>query len=358
MITNLNFSSNNQLILENNLATNLRWLILVGQVFGAAPISINMRPSLNNKKQSSNYNLINLMIIWAHYVWTIFLIVLILASMVSRFIEDGYTFSISRFLDLIEYFFNIVNSITIMYSCNYNREWYRKYLIQFIEIDLKLKRAGDISKECLVQRFLRICGTLTVIYFICAIVTDGLLRNFVVFKLARSLAAYLLPNVIVVLSVFQYCCILLALQERFAKINGVLLRLLVEYRRTFDWDYQLKGSVLAIVSRSSDVLPKEILISLRGIFNELSVMHKNGNTLFGWLIVALAASNFVIVCTQLFTLYRFAKDSAEFNIFLLTYSVLWILLHSGRIIGVLYLNTRIEEEVTLLEFCKAFIDFI
>lgn len=138
----------------------------------------------------------------------------------------------------------------------------------------------------------------------------------------------------------------------------MLLRLLVEYQQTFGMDYQPKGSVLTIISRSSDVLAIEILISLRGIFNDLSVIHKNANRLFGWLIVALAASNFVIVCTQLYTLYKFAKGSEDFNYFLMTYSILWMILHSGRIVGVLYLNTKIEEEVTFFQNSLIFFQHI
>lgn len=213
MIADPKFSSNNRLTLENNLATNLRWLILMGQVFGAAPVNITMRPSFDNKKHAVNIKSkrINRLFVWIHYVWTAFLIVLILESMVSRFIEDGSTISISRFLDLIEYFFNIINTIIITFGCNYNRQWYAKYLKEFIEIDIKLHRAGAQSLQCAVLRFLRIFGTVSVIYFIFAIITDGLLRDFIVFKWTRSLAAYLLPNVIIVLCILQYCCILRAL---------------------------------------------------------------------------------------------------------------------------------------------------
>lgn len=84
---------------------------------------------------------------------------------------------------------------------------------------------------------------------------------------------------------------------------------------------------------------------LRAIFCQLNVMYLKINRSFGILIVSLAATSFVIICQKFYTFYRLTEATGSLNVFEAFYSALWVILHFGRIFGILYQNSKVEDEV-------------
>lgn len=356
----LNFVLKYRLSLERNLSSTLKWLILISQIFGAAPGNVSVRPGSLGKSGTSSKRIS--LIAWIHHIWFTFLIVIIVASMYSRYSTSGTKLSVAKLLDIIEYFFNVGNVVIVMVGCNYQRHWYSQYCNEIIEIDIKLQRSGGRSYPCTLKRFLRNFLIVASIFFAFAIIIECSFRKYIFFDYVRGLAAYVLPNIIVTVSFLQYYCVLYAVRERFSQIIFILQRMLNEHnRQALRWDYQLKGSVLAVISLDnlskssftsgeknspfSDVPAAEILNSLRGVFYELTEINMNINQSFGILVVTLTTSTFIIVCAQFYTFYKFADGPETLNVFLSIYSALWVILHSSRVFGILYLNSKVEDEV-------------
>lgn len=363
----LNFVLKYRSSLERNLSTTLKWLILISQLFGAAPTNASVGlASLGNSEKSGNSisskRFTRLMAL-IHHTWSIFLIVIIVASMYSRYSHSGTILSVSKLLDLIEYIFNVANVVIIMFGCNYQHHWYVQYCNEIIEIDIKLQRTGGKSYPCTLKRFLRNFLIVTSIFFTFAIIIECTFRKYIVFDFMRGLASYVLPNIIVTVSILQYYCVLHAVRERFGQIILILQR--ISNGHTPRRDYKSKGSVLAVISLEnlskspftkenrnnsfSNVPAETILNSLRGIFYDLNVINININQSFGIVVVTLTTSTFVIVCSQFYTFYKFADGPETLNVFLSIYSALWVILHSSRVFGILYLNSKVEDEVITIK---------
>lgn len=361
-----NFVLKYRLSLERNLSSTLKWLILISQIFGAAPGNLSVRPGLlgNSEKSVPSSKRKTRLIVWIYHIWSIFIVVSIVASMYSRDSTISDTkLSVAKLLDLIEYLFNAGNVVIIMVGCNYQRNWYSQYCNEIIEIDIKLQRSGGKSYPCTLKRYLRNLSIVTLIFFAVAVIIECTFRHFIFFDYLRGIAAYVLPNIIVTVSVLQYYSVLIVVRERFGQIIFILQRMLNEHTsQALRLNYHLKGSVLAVISLDNlskfpfakgeknnsfcNVPVEEILNSLREIFYDLNVINMNINQSFGILVLALTTSTFIIVCAQFYNFYKFATDGPEnMNVLFSIYSALWVILHSTRVFGILYLNSKVEDEV-------------
>lgn len=349
-----------RLSLERNLASTLNRYILISQFFGAVPVNLSIKQSIGPGSIASTR--INRLKTWTHYIWSMFIILLICSSIYSRYIRESNKISVANLLDLSEYVFNTGNVIIIMIGCNYQNNCYSQYFNEIIAIDIKLKRCGGKLHPCSLKRFLRIYSMAVSILFILTVINDCLYRQFVFFNIVRGLAVYVLPNIISTLCIMQYFCVLYVLRERFGQIVTILQGFLDEYRSMLGKDYNSKSRVLTVKTLGTNIKStnvdndkffsclshKEILNSLRGIFHELTVIYLNINRSFGIFIVSLATSAFVIICQELYTFYRLAETSDNLNVYEAIYSVLWVTLHYGRVFGILYRNSMVDREVYVL----------
>lgn len=238
-----------RLSLERNLASTLNWYIRISQLFGAVPVNLPIRQGIKDGSIASTH--INRLTRWAHYIWSIFMILLMCTSMYSRYRQENDKISIENLLDLSEYVFNTGNVLIIMIGCNYQKRWYSQYFNDIIEIDIKLKRCGATWNSGTLRRFLCVSAIVVSIFFLIAVINDCLFRQFVFYNIVRSLAVYILPNIISTLCILQYFCLLFVLRERFSQIVAILQGLLSEYRSMLAMEYRLKGKILPVKSLGS-----------------------------------------------------------------------------------------------------------
>lgn len=347
-----------RLSLERNLATTLRWYMFICQFVGAAPVNLSIRQRIQPGSLTATH--INRLKTWTHYIWSIFIIVLICTSIYLRYSHVSNIGSVGNLLDLSEYVFNTGNVIIIMFGCNYQNHCYSQYLNEIVEIDIKLKRCGGNWYPCTLKRFLCIYSMAVSILFVTTVINDCMYRKFVFINILLGLAVYVLPNIISTLCIMQYFCLLYVLRERFGQIVFILKGFLNQYRSMLGTDYHLRSKMLTVNTESTGVLNdtdinvfhdlsnEEILNLLRGIFHELTVMNLNINRSFGILIVSLATTAFVIICQELYTFYRLAEGPTNLNVHEAFYSVLWVILHYGRVFSILYRNSIVEEEVSII----------
>lgn len=343
-----------RLSLERNLASTLKLFVLISQFFGAIPVN------LSSIRQSIGSGNIDRLKSWTHKIWSIFIILLICSSIYSRYSHESDKITVVNLLDLSEYVFNTGNVLIIMFGCNYQNHCYLQYFNEIIEIDIKLKRCGGKWYPCTLKRFLCIYSIAVSFLFITTVINDCLYRQFIFFNIVRGLAVYVLPNIISTLSIMQYFCLLYVLRERFGQIVSILQGLLSEYRREGRDYHAIKGKVIMVnkwigtktKTTNGDnrkcvnhLSHEEILNTLRGVFHELTVINFKINRSFGILIVSLTTTAFVIICQELYTFYRLAVGSGNFNVYEAFYSVLWVIMHYGRVFGILYRNSMIEAEV-------------
>lgn len=361
-----------RLSLAQNQASAIKWLIICGQALGAAPVMLTT-VSLPPTKFKSQPTWARCAFRILHFAWILTVYVLIVYSMVTRAMEHSHM-TIAALLDIVEYIFNLINTTIVLVGCQWQSQCFGRFFDEFVDIDVRIQSVGGRAFPCTLAGLLRPAAILFVIFVICSVTCDFFFRMFEFYKVFRSIFVYLIPNVIVVLSVMQYLCVLHAICNRYTQICFVLRRLLAGMRvqslsrnvngtapspmmKMMHASGPPRGSGSVGRRKIGDQPPKMSICSdgdvedclelLRGVFQELNLLHVQANESFGLLIISLFAGTFVVVCTQLYTFYTLQMDGVQTarEISLATYSGLWVVLHSGRVFFILYFNTKAEDEV-------------
>lgn len=346
-----------KLKLEKLLTNSIQLMIILCQAFGAAPVNLKLTPlpfnsrTLNKNVSDERRTLLSR---WLHYVWsgTLLCAITVAIYLQHRDFDSDELTVVSRILYLAEYLFNFLSTAIILIGCNYQSKWYGLYFHQIINFDIILERCGctDESYFSNLKQFLRKVLAVTAIMFLAVLIVDLLYNRVQFIDTIRSETVYMLPNAIQILALIEYVTLLHALRERYKQINCILDKLLNYHLNSSG---EMHGatiiSLMEIKKKSSYcrfVSFEELLNNLRRLYGDLNAFETNVNQSFGILLISVITSSFIIVNTQLYALYTITTQRFEdIDIFLVIYTLLWLILHSGKTIFVFLLNTYVTEEV-------------
>lgn len=360
-----------KLKLEKLLTNSIQLMIILCQAFGAAPVNLTLSPlPLISKKLNKNFSAEKKTLLsrWLHYVWSGTLLSAITAAIYlqHRDFDSGELTAVTRILYLVEYFFNFLSSAIVMIGSNYQSKWYGIYYHQIINFDIRLERCGftDEAYFSNLKQYLRKVLALTAVLFLAVFIVDLLFNRVQFIDTIRSETVYVLPNAIQLLALIEYITLLHAVRERYKQINCILDKLLNhQLNRSSEIRDTSVISLMEITKKNAYcrfVSFEELLNNLRRLHRDLNAFETNVNQSFGILLISIITSSFIIVNTQLYALYTMTKLKFEdINPFLVIYTLIWLILHSGKTIFVLLLNTNVTEEVIVCIFLSdLFITYI
>lgn len=352
-----------KLKLEKLLTNSIQLMIILSQAFGAAPINLSLTPSPLIISGTLHKNLKaekkTLLIRWLHYLWSGMLLFAITVAIYlqHRDFDSGQLTAVSNILYLIEYLFNFFSSAIIIIGCNYQYKWYGLYFRQLINFDIRLERCGCTgeSYSSNLKQYLRKVLALIAILFLAVFIVDLLYNRVQFIETIRSETVYMLPNAIQVFALIEYVTLLHAIRERYKQINFILNKLLSHQMNSSREMPDVSVISLMKITKRNAYCPfisfEELLNNLRLLHRDLNAFELNVNQSFGILLISIITSSFIIVNTQLYALYTMTKQKKEdIDIFLVIYTLLWLILHSGKTICVLLLNTYVTEEVIATHF--------
>lgn len=388
----------NKVLLEKQFYASVKILLKLSQLFGAAPINLNIqieslrtqrsrwtsikKPSKKkNAAQSSYTNNNNILLnydrfkvqtnTFVHRAWCTVIFLALLTAMYSQHQEfDVSQRLITRFLYTGVYLMTIVNITITIIGSQWQRHCYSEYIFRFVDIDMQLLGCGGRRKRKSygeLRRFVHILLGIGGAIVGAVIVADMLYNQLIVKYFTRSITIYVVPTVTCLLALSQYVCLLHALNERYADIKMVLQRMssdvsnkrrasadVDDYRRG---DYRMYGVLTVMVqsidassssSKGFDSLPYELVLeTLRKVHYELYRLGVDVSGSFGVLVVATVLTTFMILCTQLYAFYTFAEGIQVWDVYLFVYTVLWLTLHAGKLYLMLWLNHRVAIQVNL-----------
>lgn len=346
-----------KLKLEKLLTNSIQLMIILSQAFGAAPVNLMLAPlpliskNLNKNLSTEKKTLLSR---WLHYLWSAAILssITVAIYLQHRDFDTGELSGVSRILYLVEYLFNFFNSAIIMIGCNYQSKWYGLYFHQIINFDIRLERCGctDESYFSNLKQYLRKVLALTAIMFLAVFIVDLLYNRVQFIDTIRSETVYMLPNAIQLLALIEYVTLLHVLRERYKQITCILDKLLShQMNSTREMHSTSVISLMEITKKNAYcrfVSFEELLNNLRRLHGDLNAFEINVNESFGILLISIITSSFIIVNTQLYALYTMTTLKIEdIDIYLVIYTLLWLILHSGKTIFVLLLNSNVTEEV-------------
>lgn len=336
-----NPSNNNQKTFKRNLTESTKYVIVLSQICCACPINLQSNPKKVLANRCSNFG---------HFIFSVFLLTLLMYAAYNRYFDSQKTLSFMlSVLNAIEYTFSIINCSLVIFGCYYQKECYLRYFNNIIEIDVALQRISRNLPVCTLKSYLN----KMVIAFLVSMTFSFGMTCFYQRTFSRTIAAAIiniLPNIITFLSVFQYTALLYVIQERYKKINLIITNLSKSIESTKQSNNRFEiGLTSNFVSRKmidhDETYTLELINLIQSIFQSLTKLERNTCQSFAVLVVTLLISTFIILCSQLYALYKLVQDLDHLNIIVVFYKIVWMSLHSAQVIIMLIRNDKLLQEV-------------
>lgn len=177
------------------------------------------------------------------------------------------------------------------------------------------------------KRWIFICG----VYFIVVGFTDLMYNELIARSFFRSVTVYTIPNIISCFAILQLAGLLFLQRSMIFHINEHLL----------DLDGITPVTPTSVTFTHEAIETIEIL---RKIHRELAQMAEFVISNFSILIITTLVACFLILSIQLFALYQMFENYSKTNYFLLMYTFLWIFLHGGKIVVIIYFSGSFSRE--------------
>lgn len=284
----------------------------MNQLFCTAPVNLNLLESSLKKKTLITSGL--------HILYGILLFVSV--SVATFWQHEHFDTSIgflTTVLYISEYVIGMISSFIIITSSCFQRKTYKVFFKRLINVDLCLQKCGVQPNFDSTRKFLRRYIITFTLYFSVVITVDKLSHpdSFMI----RSLV-YSIPSCFSTLALMQFGMVLRCIQDKMKNINTLLERLTVN-----NW-----------------LRTDRMLLILRKQHLELSVLVDVLCRYFGLLIILTVLVAYVALLSQFYELYKMSIGKDNVYSWLFAYTTLWVILHCGKIILVVYPTSNFSDE--------------
>lgn len=323
---------------EDLFRSSIKLLILLCQLFGVAPVPIPF--SQNEKFEGLRWKVFK----FFHQVWCFLIILGIIAS----FYYQHVTFNTVAHYSQIKVLLHIGEYVSIISTCiacvigsQIQRNVYNKYFQNLMEIDSKLTECGARTNFTNLKRFIVKCVAICFLFEVVLVSVFAMSFFGEQHSIVRNITIYVIPHIMVLLTIFKYCSLLYAIQERCHDISLVFKK--ISYDLLFKKEYRQTQSVMQITLTENKICQK--INCLRLAFLDITELTTDVNGSFGILIISILVSTFLILSTEFFAFYEYIEQSAP-DVYVPFISVLWIIFYGGRIIFVLRMNHSVNIAVS------------
>lgn len=336
----LNKKDGNRKIVEKEFYSSFRSFLWLNQFFCAAPIklelfSVTQRERFVTKIFSAAHLLYGLILCSA----------VCFATFLQNQQFDSMIGFLTRILYMGEYIIGTFNLLLVIFGCQYQKKSYRSIFKRLVNVDLKLQKCGVQHSYSSTKTYLKRTMILYSVFLICVIVVDFLYNKLQGNNFLRSSTVYTIPNVVSTLALTQYAMVLHFIRDKLRMINEELKRFA---SGSFCNEREIQDGKLSIIpvlaKRHGFADKEEVLKNLRRQHAELARLVELLNKCFGLLIVTTLVAAYIILSIQFYAFYKIAEGFDESNDWLTIYTILWVFLHGGKVLLVLYPMNDVTDE--------------
>uniref|UniRef100_A0A1I8Q340 Gustatory receptor n=1 Tax=Stomoxys calcitrans TaxID=35570 RepID=A0A1I8Q340_STOCA len=216
---------------------------------------------------------------------------------------------------------------------------------------IRLKGSGN----ALFKRLKREMAALTIgllLFEIACIAANSVYRTFSGWWMLRSFAAYNLPNILINLNLCLYWLALRGIALLFTWANNILESLRQASKRqeqkqehsdTLLW-FQKEFNTHTYQKPSPSGKIHEIFLALSQANSDLSDLLSDIVAAFRIILVLNFLTSFLVLTIEFFELYKYFDNPTLNEIKLVTFKLIWLILHGGRIFFVLIANNAITTQ--------------
>lgn len=252
----------------------------------------------------------------------------------------------TRILYVGEYIIGTFNLILIIIGCQYQKKSYVILFKRLINVDINLQKCGINVNYNRTRIYLRRSMISYTIFFMCVICVDFLYNRMNAGGFFRSSTVYTMPNIVSLLALTQYSATLHYIRDKFRIINALLRRLILDNSLKGNFKSNNKLNIISVLSMETNrSLGIDLKLNLlRKQHAELCRLVEMLNECFGILIVFTLIAAYIILSTQFYAFYKMSEGFDAQDIWLTIYTILWVILHGGKVVLILVPINNISDE--------------
>lgn len=309
-------------VLGTEFIKSFEQFLLISQIFCSAPININLSSKVVKHQK-----------IFSAFHFMFGLLICVAVCFATYLHHKSLDLKSLGFLTSVlyvgEYGISTFNLVLVIIGCQHQKKFYRLFFNRLVNIQLMLCQCGIESNSKPVQDYLKKSLILYVAFFAIVIVVDIFYSKMSVESFVSSSTVYTVPNVVSTLALTQCSFVTRCLTHKLRAINLYL----GNFAKKTNQHHLMFVNVLA--SNNEEQLVVLELDKLRCQHAELSRLMELLNECFGLLIVLTLIAAYVILSTQFYAFYKMIEGFDESNIWLVVYTVLWVILHLGKVFMIL-----------------------
>lgn len=307
--------------LETQLYRAVNYFLLLSEIFVSLPYDAHQHvPTDNNKKPN----------IWLilHIIWCIIIYASLIVAIYSEYTQVNIDLpTIHKPLYFGEYLVYIVHIFHIMISSYWGRHKCHRFLRTLADFDYNLVNFEKQPKYERLTCFLKAHVFLVVLFAIATVSVNYFYSNGIFLNYTRSLVVYLLPNLILSISLIQYYTLLYAIAQRSRRFNEILHAELSQ--------------------KNSPRIFNERLQRIRLLYSTLQVFTKEVNNSFGFSVVLVYIGSFTNLAVNIFLIYKYVDAGNMSAISWIFYLLVWTTMHIAKMFLILYYNHNIQSQVNI-----------
>jgi 7tm Chemosensory receptor len=241
-----------------------------------------------------------------------------------------------------EYIIGTFNLLLVIIGCQYQKRFYGEFFKRLLKVDISLQRCGAQPSYEATRTYLRRSMAVYVTFFFAVVSVDFMFNKMHADHFVRSSTVYTVPNLVTTFALTQYSAVLHFIRDKLRTINFVLKGM-----KECQWDRfagKKKLNVIPMPSYNGYSERGRVLDILRKQHAELSRLVDLLNECFGLLVILILIAAYVILSIQLYAFYKMTEGIEEKDFWLIMYTLLWVILHSFKVLLVLYPINDITDE--------------
>lgn len=308
--------------LEKLLYNTTKRLLIISQIFLCSPTGVH------KPKPSNGFRPLEKLLYRLHLLWCLGLYIGLALCVYDEYTSSNIELpTVQKPLYFSEYLVYLVHLLDIILASHLGHENFWTFHNFFIDFDRKLLDLKLQINYLDLGVFLHRHLCLIVLHFMCTVIigyfySAGIWINFI-----RTNTVYILPNIIIQISLIHYYALLFMIANRSEKVYYLLENLLRK-------------------SHSYDILTlRHQLHTLRSLYARLEQFTRDVNDAFSYSIILVYFGSFINISINIFLLYKYFNAWSTSDVAWTAYSVAWICMHIGKMTLILYYNQRIQDKV-------------
>lgn len=324
---------------------SIRVLFRLSQVCGATPVNLQIfapqQPTTRNRTRLRH--LTNVL----HFIWTAAIYAAVIYGMYKQYQQNASLFSSYRlYLNLCDFGTALTDCTIAMVGSNWQRSQFAHFGSTLTDLDGRLAAGFHTGSREFRIMALQLSAFMRKLFAGGAVVLVGTVAVICSYSAFRfepmmvSWMAHVMPSLVAVLALMQYCCALFMVRQRFDCVATALR----EERRRADGAGDKRHTMVANDDGNDkgSLLLARLALAQR-LYRDLGDVESSLHRSFGILMVSTAVTSILMVTIELYQFYTLIDGGMMVT--WLIHSIDWLLLHVGKVWVGLYVCTMVGDAV-------------